>query len=43
MLRLFAHYKEEVNYVAVLGKLVEVSFIMRDKEKTKKAIELIYL
>ncbi|AID41460.1 DUF4209 domain-containing protein [Staphylococcus xylosus] len=37
------HYREASNYNSAISRLVEVSLLMKNQEKLKQAIELIYL
>ncbi|RIN28719.1 DUF4209 domain-containing protein, partial [Staphylococcus succinus] len=43
LIELISHYSEGFSYTSVLARLVEVSLLMGDMEKLKKAIELMYL
>lgn len=36
------HYREGYNYTSSVARLVEVSFLMKNRENLKKAVELIY-
>ncbi|HAP2020615.1 TPA: DUF4209 domain-containing protein [Escherichia coli] len=43
LVELISHYSEGYSYTSVLARLVEVSLLMGDREKLKKAAELMYL
>ncbi|HDJ2895457.1 TPA: DUF4209 domain-containing protein, partial [Staphylococcus aureus] len=43
LVEILTYYRNDFNYTSVLARLVEVSLLMGDREKLKKAIELIYL
>ncbi|WP_422404726.1 DUF4209 domain-containing protein [Mammaliicoccus sp. JADD-157] len=43
LVEIISHYREGFGYISVLARLVEVSLLMRDREKLKKAVELMYL
>ncbi|WP_210125796.1 DUF4209 domain-containing protein [Staphylococcus sp. GDY8P126P] len=43
LVELISHSSEGFSYTSVLARLVEVSLLMGDRERLKKAVELIYL